>query len=228
MAHARKHEDEGPENPAGPVEDAEDEERGDDAAAGPAVDCGRDGIEDVAAIELAGGDEVERGDEEAHPGGDQDRVRDDEAERTRRRDGEVEQSVHGREGERRLHGVDDGSRGNSWTRLRPRARATRAMRKPAMGPAAPMTRRAARVAMRDVDADDGAEGSGERRGGQQLGEGGADAEVAAGEVVAELVREQDADEGEREGQAARRRGGDGRPKRKGGCRRRGEGRAGRG
>ena len=52
-----------------------------------------------------------------------------------------------------------------------------------------------------LEADDGAEAAGEGGGRQQVGEGGADFEGAAGEVVAELVREEDGDEGGGEGQA---------------------------
>ena len=36
--------------------------------------AGRDGIEDVAAVELAAGDQVQRGDEEADPAGDEHRM----------------------------------------------------------------------------------------------------------------------------------------------------------
>jgi len=54
---------------------------------------------------------------------------------------------------------------------------------------------------RGFETDDGAGCSAERWGGQKIGDGGVDAVSAAGEVVAELMGDQNADQGEREGQA---------------------------
>ena len=72
MAHSGRHQDEAPEHPASPTDDAEDDQGYDDEARGPAVQVGRDGVEDVAAIELPGGNEIERGDEQADPTGSED------------------------------------------------------------------------------------------------------------------------------------------------------------
>jgi len=54
MTHAGKEEEGGPGEPACPVLDAEVDEAGDDCVGGDAVEAGRERVEDVAAIQLAG------------------------------------------------------------------------------------------------------------------------------------------------------------------------------
>ena len=74
MAHAGGEEDGGPENPADPEEEASEQKSDGQEKTQATMDARRDGVEDVSAIELAGGHEIERSDEEADPAGDQDRM----------------------------------------------------------------------------------------------------------------------------------------------------------
>ena len=71
-AHGWDEEHESPQRPADPEEETEQEKRGGRDAGGPAMGARRQGVEKMAAVELPGGDEVERGDEEADPAGDED------------------------------------------------------------------------------------------------------------------------------------------------------------
>ena len=72
MAHGRNPEDDAPEDPADPKEESASDEQEGQHAGGVFVPAWREGVEDMSSVELAAGDEVERGDEEAYPSGDQD------------------------------------------------------------------------------------------------------------------------------------------------------------
>ena len=72
MAKRRDEEKGSPEEPADPVDGSgEEEEKGQDVGE-QAVQARRERVEDVAAVELAAGDQVERGDEQADPARDED------------------------------------------------------------------------------------------------------------------------------------------------------------
>ena len=74
MTHAGQQQKAGPQQPAEPRGDAEDDQDAHDDVRDDAVDARGDGVENVAAVELAGRDEVQRCDEDGDPGGDEDRV----------------------------------------------------------------------------------------------------------------------------------------------------------
>ena len=61
-------------DPADPEDGSREEEEEGQEIGHEAVQARREGVEDVSAVELAAGDEIERGDEEADPAGDQDGV----------------------------------------------------------------------------------------------------------------------------------------------------------
>ena len=165
---------------------------------------GREGVEDVAAIELSAGDEIERSDEEADPAGDQDGVGSDvvkgrgggiplEQEGMEEADGEglaaEADDGHGGVGrglvaEGKAHGDGDGGGHVAGQR----AVDADVHQRVAVGNAV-------------ANLDDGAGGAAEGGGGKHPGEGGADLVAAAGEVVAELVDQQDTQKREGEGEA---------------------------
>ena len=105
VAHARRHQDEAPKHPAGPTDDAEHDQGCDDEARRPAVKVWGDGVEDVAAVELSGGNEIERGDEQADPTGGEDGMGDD-----RRQRGLAGEQMKDDDREWRLHVMDQRSR----------------------------------------------------------------------------------------------------------------------
>ncbi len=74
MAHRGDKEQECPQYPAYPIEESTDEENGRDDPGGPLVQPRREGVEDVATVELTCWNEIEGGDEESYPAGDQDGV----------------------------------------------------------------------------------------------------------------------------------------------------------
>ena len=74
VAHGGDQQEESPENPSYPEKRAKNDERNRQADGKDAVEAGRDGVEDVAAVQLPSGDEIQRGDEEANPAGYQHRV----------------------------------------------------------------------------------------------------------------------------------------------------------
>ena len=76
MAHGRQEHHESPEAPANPIEEAAENEQTRQALGGRAVCTRQDCVQDMATVELAGGNQVERGDEEADPSGNEDRVED--------------------------------------------------------------------------------------------------------------------------------------------------------
>ncbi len=78
MAHAGHEEDTGPDDPANPEEEAESDEDGDYDTGAELLLVWKDGVEDVAAVKLAGGDEVDSGNEETHPAGNEDWMGNDE------------------------------------------------------------------------------------------------------------------------------------------------------
>ena len=202
MLHAGKGEESGPDEPAEPVHDAAVHEDREHDVGRNFVELGREGVEDVAAVELAGGDEVERRNEDADPTGDEDGMPEERAvevdmamtdcvdevgEKTEQewvaegdqphgllvdRFGEGESDGCGDEGDGK---AGDGAEGSDGEEGGARLDA-------------------------GLQADDGAGGSRERGGGQHEGQRGADAVILAGEVVSELVDEKDAEEcgGERE------------------------------
>ena len=202
VAHAGHHEDERPEDPADPAEDAKNEERRDDEAMRDLVRGRGECVDDVAAIELSGGDEVERGDEQAHPTGDEDGVRDEQEEGVA---GVVEAFDHGLDEVDQQGGLDavqdlprrvfreveadgDGEEGDDEA---------------GDGAGGSDDDEGGAGADAGPEADDGAEASAERGCGKQVGQGGVDGEGAASAVMAELMREEDGDESEREGQPGR-------------------------
>jgi len=72
VTHGGDEKDQTPEYPTNPAEEAGDQERGGDGVGEGAVQAGRECVEDVSTVELAAGNEVERGDEQADPAGDED------------------------------------------------------------------------------------------------------------------------------------------------------------
>ena len=74
MTHGGNHEEDAPENPADPEDGSGDEEHEGQEAGEEAVQARGERVEEMAAVELAAGDEIEGCDEEADPAGDQDGV----------------------------------------------------------------------------------------------------------------------------------------------------------
>jgi len=66
---AKAEEESGPDKPAVPEEIAEGNEGDREKESGKTVEAGVDGAEDVAAVELPGWEEIQRGGEQADPGG---------------------------------------------------------------------------------------------------------------------------------------------------------------
>ena len=190
--HGWDEEQQSPESPADPEEDAEKEKNRGRETGGPAMGAGRQGVEKMAAIELAGGDEVERGDEEAHPAGDEDGM----AECVFEGWG-VEKRGEGGEGERGAE-VDDagGVEGRCGFRAGD-ADDAGDDRGAVAGDGSPNADVNQGSAVRDaaLDANDGPGGAAERRCRQYPGQRSADAVGATGKVVSELVREQDEEQG---------------------------------
>jgi hypothetical protein len=201
VAHGGHHEDDGPEDPADPILDAENEERDDDEAVADLVGGGGDGIEDVAAVELAGGDEVERGDEDSHPACDQDGMGDEQEDGVAGVVEVADESVDAVDEEGRLDAVDEGG-GRVTAERETEGDGDEGDEEAGDGTHGSDDDEGGAGADAGFEADDGSEAAAERGSGEQVGKRGADAIGAAGEVVSELVGEEDGDEGEREGQAA--------------------------
>ena len=72
VPHGWNEQERAPEDPAYPEEESAEQKRDRHEKGEAAMHAGREGVEDVSAIELACGHEVERSDEEADPSGDQD------------------------------------------------------------------------------------------------------------------------------------------------------------
>ena len=63
-----------PEEPTDPVDGSREEEEEGQEIGHEAMQARREGVEDVSAVKLAAGNEIERGDEETDPAGDEDGV----------------------------------------------------------------------------------------------------------------------------------------------------------
>src|ERR1035437_7652410 len=75
VSHGGNHEEQAPEDPAHPEDRSGNEQRERKADSENPVQAGRDGVENMSAIELAAGDQVKRSDEQTDPPGHQYRVR---------------------------------------------------------------------------------------------------------------------------------------------------------
>ena len=161
--------------------------------------AGRDRVEDVAAIELSHRQQVQRGGEQAHPGGAADGVEEKLVERHVRAQQLCQQFHQGRVAknnrslcERAGDGLGienaDNQCGHGDCKADQRS-----------GDADVEQR--APVDDGRLDANEGAHGADEGGRREEVGVGGVDAVDAAREVVAQLVRQQDSHQGEREGPA---------------------------
>ena len=195
MAHGRNEEDEAPENPADPVEDARNEKRDGQNQGHGTMYARRDGVKDVSAVELGGRDEVERGNEQADPACDENRmVRGVRKGRNAGLDVR-EKAVHQGDGQgigKIYAGVGAGGVGASrcWMREQ-QADGDGDDRGDVAGDWAVGSHVHESVAVGNAaaDLDYGTSGPAERRRGQNPGEGGANSVDAARDVVAEFMRQ---------------------------------------
>ena len=204
VTHGGDEEEEAPEQPTNPEESSGEEEQEGQDVGKDAVEFGGDGVEDVAAIELAAGDEVERGDEEADPSGYEHRVRGNVLEGRGLRIPVHEQGVDEADGEGFAAEADNGD-GRVGGGLDAEGKAhgdgQRRGKIAGQGAVDADVHEGVEVGNAGADLDDGAGGSAERGGGQDPGQSGVNAMHTAGNVVAELVNQEDAEEGEGEGPA---------------------------
>jgi hypothetical protein len=158
---------------------------------------GRDGVENVSAVELAAGNQVQRGDEEADPSGDQHGVRRDvgkvgdggvpvHQQRVDQADGERFAAKHDYGGRSVCRGVEAQGKSDRHGQCRCHISGQR-----------PIDAHIHQcVAVGDaLRSYDGAGRAAQRGRRQHPGEGGSNAVPAAGEVVAELVDEENAQQG---------------------------------
>jgi hypothetical protein len=180
--------DERPEEPARPARGAEPREAGDqEGRHEPHAAPASDGVEHVPAVELTHGEEVERGHEEPEPAGGDERVEGDavrldaqhEPHEPRREHRVAEEDAAARHGRQHLRAREPGDRDRHGDD-RPGPRAGRAD-----------VEESAAVREGRADADEGAEGAGKRRAGQEVGQGRVDAMPTAHEIVPGLVGEED-------------------------------------
>ena len=166
-----------------------------DAAVALAGQC----IEDVAAVQLAGGQQVERGGEDADPRGAPDRVQQQGLVRNARPQQGFEDALDQRAAEydKRflIAGKDKFRLGDGQGQRRHRDEETD--QRAGDG----HIEQSATIDDRRANSDESAEGADERGRGNEIWIRGVDAVVAAGEVVAEFVGEQDAHERRGEGNA---------------------------
>src|SRR5712692_6376788 len=161
-----------------------------------AMPVAHDRIKNVAAIELAGGKEVERRGEQAGPGGTADGVQEKIAGRNagakKMFQDPLEQGVAKEQGCAGLHSGNDfrvpdadGQRGNCQDEADDRAGEANVKQR-------------APIANRRTNLDKGAKRADESRRGNEVRIAGLDSMIAAGEPVAELVGQENAEQGKRE------------------------------
>ena len=155
--------------------------------------AGPDGVEDVSAIELAGGQQIERGNEETHPAGDEHGVADHESEGGYAGMHPREQGMNEADGP----GIPEANQGGGWV-LRQRLGERESdddcdQRRDISTDGAVDTDVEERVAVGDPasNENDGAGRAAESGRREQEGQRGIDAVSAASEVVAEFVGQQD-------------------------------------
>ena len=203
MAQRGDEEKDAPEDPADPVDGSgEEEEEGQDVGQ-QAMQARGERVEDMAAVELAAGDEIERGDEEADPAGNENGMRRGLIEGG---DGGVpvgKKMAQQADGERIASKANEGLRCTGCA-----GRAEHEADGNCEGGGDEAGERTVdsyiheSVACGDAgaNANDGAEGSAERGSGDDPGQGGAEAVRAASRVVAEFVNEENAEQSERVGE----------------------------
>ena len=150
------------------------------------------GVRNVAAIELADRKQVERGGEQAEPGGERHRMHVDGVALRQR----AVEKIRNRLEEQRFAQFHEspcvGRQRCDRDRLMPTSSTGMATRKPAIGPAIPMSNSSRFAGNRLPNPDEGAKRPGERqRRRQEVGQRRVDPVVAAREVVPELVRAED-------------------------------------
>lgn len=191
-------EEDSPEDPAGPIKIAKGDEGDGEDLGEAAVEGTGEGVENVAAVELTNGKEIERGGEQADPGGAGYRMEIDV------RGGDAgENGLDGEPEERRVAECEVALVGDTRDDLAESEADTEGgQQKDESGEGAGDAdiKKIAAGENGCADADEGAEGSDEGGGGEEVGQGGIDAVVEAGEVMAELVGEEDGEEGEGEGE----------------------------
>jgi hypothetical protein len=197
-AHGGNDQERSPQDPADPEEEAAGQKNHGQGERDPAVPARGEGEEQVTAVELAAGDEVEGGDEQADPAGDENRMADGLSELRGSVVERGEEPGHEFEGERFAES-DQGSSVSGRIGVR---------EKQADGYS---QERGKESGQRSVDAnvdegaavwnaaadlDDSAGSTAQRGRRQHPGQRGADAMGAAGKVVSELMGEQDAEQGD--------------------------------
>jgi len=204
VAHGGNEEEESPEEPTDPEEGSgEEEEEGQNVGA-EAVEFGGDGVEDVTAVELPTGNEVEGSDEEADPSGDEDGVWGDVIEGGGLGVPADEQGVEDADGEGFSAEADDGDGcvcGGVDAESETDGDGEGGGDIAGEGAVDADVHEGVEAGDAGANLDDGAGGSAECGCGQDPGQSDFDAVEAAGEVVAELVDEEDAEEGSGEGPA---------------------------
>ncbi len=164
-----------------------------------AVQPGRERVENVSAVELAAGDEIQRGDEEADPSGHEHRMRRSLMERGN--DGfHHQQTMQQLDGQRVAAKADEGLRCAAGLGHAQQKSHGDGQRRGDIAGQRPVDSHVhERIAAGDAraDADDGAESSAERGRGKHPGQSGANAVREAGGVVAELVDQEDAEQRKR-------------------------------
>ena len=151
----------------------------------------------MAAVELAAGNQVQRGDEQADPAGDKHRVRRDVVERWERGVPMQSEGVEQADGERFAAETNDSLRRDGMGVMAEReAHAHGHGRSDIAGQRTVDAHIHERVAVGNADRNlnDRARRAAERGCGQHPGQRGADAVPAAGKVMAELVDEQNAEQ----------------------------------
>jgi hypothetical protein len=172
---------------------AEGDETGRNKPGEESVNAWVDGAEDVTAVKLAGGEEIERGGEEADPGGTADRVEKEEV----RIDAGTEEGVEEPEEERNAEddgvlvgiGMGDGGDKAGMKNAVEKGRDGKGEADQWAGSA--NVKESAGGANGRAHEDEGAEGADEGWKGNKKGIAGANVVVAAGEVMTEFVGEKD-------------------------------------
>jgi competence protein ComEC len=164
----------------------------------PAVDPGRQGIHHVPAVELSDRQQVERGGEQAEPGSDHERMQLDRLSRVGREEHPVREIQEQTGGERHLARGGRRAREGGMPEPVPQhgeqgGEARERTRHPDVEQGAPVVERSA-------NADHRSEGPEQVGARQEERQGRVDPIVTAGDVVPHLVRAENADGGEREGE----------------------------
>ena len=198
MAHGGDEEEESPEEPTDPEEGSgEEEQEGQDVGA-EAVEFGGDGVEDVSAVELTAGNEIEGSDEEADPSGDEDGVGGDVFEGGSLGVPANEQGMEDADGEGFAAEADDGDGcvgGGMNTEGEPDGDGHGGGDIAGQRAVDAHVHEGVEAGDAGSNLDDGAGGTAEGGCGKDPGESDFDVVEAAGEVVSELVDEEDAEEG---------------------------------